>query len=261
MEFFDLSGTVFLGLALGSFATALSYRLPRGISIVTVERSQCPVCQKDLGMADLVPLFSWIFLRGKCRHCRAPIGWRYPVIELATLAVCLLFYSVYGLRPETLLIFTLAPVAVSIIDIDLRYKIIPDSLNLAILLTGVAALCVDAALNGSPLIFFMEKGVAALGGALLYGLGALLLRQGVMRTMKREPMGLGDVKFFAAAGFWMGISAYAAALFMIVSGVSGIILSSIWKKRTGEAEFPFGPSLILAFIAVLWFFPPAFVGM
>lgn len=256
---FDLSVIVFLGLVLGSFATALSYRLPRDLSIVTIKRSQCPSCHRILGMADLVPLFSWIFLRGKCRHCRALIGWQYPLIELATLAVCLLFYFVYGIRMETILIFALAPVIVSIIDIDLRYKIIPDSLNLSIFLTGVAVLCVNATLNDAFLTFFMEKGVGAFGGVVFYGLGSFLLRQVVMIAMKREPMGLGDVKFFAAAGFWIGISADAAALFMIVSGVSGIILSTIWKKHTSETEFPFGPSLIIAFIAVLWFFPPAFI--
>ena len=257
---FDLAITVFLGLTLGSFATALSYRLPRDLSIVTIKRSQCPFCHRNLGIVDLVPLFSWVFLRGKCRHCRTYIGWQYPLIELVTLGVCLLFYAIYGLRLETLLIFALAPVVVSIIDIDLRYKIIPDSLNLSILLTGVAVLCVNASLNGSFLTFFIEKGGEAFGGSLLYGLGAFLLRQVVMIAMKREPMGLGDVKFFAVAGFWMGISADAAALFMIVSGASGIILSPIWKKYTGEAEFPFGPSLIIAFIAVLWFFPSNFIS-
>jgi len=259
MEFIDLAVTIFLGLTFGSFATALSYRLPRDLSIVTIKRSQCPSCHQNLGIVDLVPLFSWIFLRGKCRYCRALIGWQYPLIELATLTVCLLFYFIYGIRTETFLIFVLPPVIVSIIDIDLRYKIIPDSLNLSIFLTGVAVLCVNAALNWSPMTFFMEKGVEAFGGAALYGLGAFLLRQVVMMVMKREPMGLGDVKFFAAVGFWMGLEAEAAALFMIVSGVSGIILSTIWKKHTGEAEFPFGPSLIIAFISILWFFPPAFI--
>ena len=257
---FDITITVFLGLALGSFATALSYRLPHDLSIVTMKRSHCPSCHQVLGIVDLIPLFSWIFLGRKCRHCQAPIGWRYPLIELATLSVCLLFYSFYGIKIETLLIFALAPVIISIIDIDLHYKIIPDSLNFSIFLTGAAILCLNAVLNDNSFNFFMEKGKEALGGAVLYGLGAFLLRQCVMMIMKREPMGLGDVKFFAAAGFWMGLEANAAALFMIVSGLSGTFLSPIWKKHTGESDFPFGPSLVIAFITVLWFFPPAFIN-
>lgn len=250
---------VFLGLALGSFATALCYRLPRDLSMITKVHSQCPSCGHNLDVCDLIPLFSWIFLRGKCRHCQASIGGQYPLIELATLALCLLFYSAYGLKPETGAIFILAPVLVSIIDIDLRYKIIPDSLNLAIFGGGVVALAVNAAMAASPAAFIMTQGAPALGGALIYGLGSLLLRQTAGFILKREAMGLGDVKFFAAAGFWLGLSANAASMLMIVSGMSGVLLALAWKKRTGEAEVPFGPSLIIAFIAVLWFFPPGFM--
>ena len=79
--------------------------------------------------------------------------------------------------------------------------------------------------------------------------------------MKREAMGLGDVKFFTVAGFWLGLNANAASTLMMVSGVSGIALALIWKKRTGEAEVPFGPSLIAAFIVVLCFFPAEFLGL
>jgi leader peptidase (prepilin peptidase)/N-methyltransferase len=151
-------------------------------------------------------------------------------------------------------------VLVAIIDIDLRHKIIPDSLNLAIFLAGVFALVVNAALAAHPVAFLTEQGLPAIGGTLLYGLGSLLLRQTAEAIMKREAMGLGDIKFFAAAGFWLGLNANAAAMLMILSGLSGIILALVWKKRTGEAEVPFGPSLIIAFIAVLWFFPPGFMG-
>jgi leader peptidase (prepilin peptidase)/N-methyltransferase len=259
-QLLDIAIVVFLGLVFGSFATALAYRLPRDLSMVTKVHSQCPSCGHNLGIPDLIPVFSWVFLRGKCRHCRAAIGWQYPLIELATLALCLLFYFVYGLKPETIAIFILAPVLVAIIDIDLRYKIIPDSLNLAILGAGIAALGINAMMAARPADFIMEQGAPAFGGMMLYGLGSLLLRQTAQVIMKREAMGLGDIKFFAAVGFWLGFNANAAATLMIVSGLSGIILALIWKKRTGEAEVPFGPSLIIAFIAVLWFFPPGFIG-
>ena len=261
MVFLEIATVVFLGLVLGSFATALAYRLPRDLSMITKVHSQCPSCGHNLGVRDLVPLFSWIFLKGRCRYCQAAIGMQYPLIELATLALCLLFYSVYGLKPQTAMIFALAPVLVSLIDIDLRYKIIPNGLNLAIFLVGVAALGINAAMAASPAAFIMEQGAPAIGGTLLYGLGSLLLRQGAEVILKREAMGLGDVKFFAAAGFWLGLNANAASVLMIVSGMSGIGLALIWKKRTGEAEVPFGPSLIIAFIGVLWFFPPAFMGI
>jgi leader peptidase (prepilin peptidase)/N-methyltransferase len=259
-QFFEIIVVVFLGLVLGSFATALCYRLPRDLSMVTKVHSQCPSCGHNLGVADLVPLFSWIFLKGKCRYCRAPIGVQYPLIELATLGLSLLFYSVYGLKPETATIFLLAPVLVSIIDIDLRYKIIPDSLNLAIFLIGVATLGINAVMAAQPVDFIMAQGAPALGGAVVYGLCSLLLRQTAQAILKREPMGLGDIKFFAAAGFWLGLNPNAAATLMFISGLTGIILALVWKKRTGEAEVPFGPSLIIAFIAALCFFSPPFMA-
>jgi leader peptidase (prepilin peptidase)/N-methyltransferase len=257
MNIFEIITIVFLGLAFGSFATALSYRLPRDISMAKRRRSQCPACHKKLGVPDLVPLFSWIFLKGKCRHCKKKIGWRYPMIELATLGLCLFLYVVYGLRPESFFIFALAPVLVTLVAIDFEHKIIPDGLNLSILLAGVFSFLANAAMNGSS--FFMDKGSVALGGVILYGAGSWLLRQAAMAVMKREPMGLGDVKFYAAAGFWLGLSADRAALFLIVSGLCSIIFSLIWKKKTGDAEAPFGPSLVVAFITVLYFFPPDFI--
>jgi prepilin signal peptidase PulO-like enzyme (type II secretory pathway) len=261
MDSLGIIGPVLLGLVLGSFATALSYRIPRGLSIFSMLRSQCPACRKNLGVPDLVPLLSWMALRGRCRHCRAPIGWRYPLIELATLFLCLMFYSVYGMNSESLLIFLLAPLIVSILDIDLHYKIIPDSLNLSILLTGIAALFVNALISANSLDFLIDKGAEAVGASLIYGLGALLLRQGVMLVMKREPLGLGDVKFFAVAGFWLGLNMDAAALFMLVSGLSGIAFALAWKKRTGDAEVPFGPSLIVAFVTALYFYAPGFINL
>lgn len=259
MDALDIICTVFIGLVLGSFATALSYRLPLGLSLVHIRRSRCTSCKHDLGVPDLVPLLSWLFLRGKCRHCHARIGWRYPLIELATVFLCLLFYSVYGLRAETVLVFALAPVLVSIIDIDLHHKIIPDSLNLAVLLTGVALLLVHALTGENVVAVLIDKGGDAVAGALVYGLGSLLLRQVMMKIMRREPMGLGDIKFYAAAGFWLGLNADAASVFLLVSGFSGVVIALIWKRMTGQAEVPFGPSLILAFITAICFYVPGFV--
>jgi leader peptidase (prepilin peptidase)/N-methyltransferase len=79
-QLFDIGVVIFTGLVLGSFATALAYRLPRELSMVTRVHSQCPSCAHNLGVPDLVPLFSWVFLRGRCRYCQAPIGLQYPLI-------------------------------------------------------------------------------------------------------------------------------------------------------------------------------------
>ncbi|MEZ0226412.1 MAG: A24 family peptidase [Alphaproteobacteria bacterium] len=250
--------TIFLGLCLGSFATALSWRLPRGIS-VSLERSKCPKCGRSLGIADLVPVFSWLFMRGKCRSCRAPIGWRYPVIEMATLALCLGFYWRFGFSDSTLLLFCLAPVVIAAVDIDFAHMILPDGLNLAVLLLGMAVLLANALSASDSPEFILAHGETALGGVALYGIGALALRQGGVILLKKEPLGWGDVKFFAASGFWLGTNPEVVAHFLILSGTAGVIIALLWRKFKKEAAFPFGPALLLAFIIMLFAEPPAFI--
>lgn len=254
-----LSIAVLLGLIFGSFATALSFRLPRGVPIFSTERSQCPSCGHVLSVLDLVPILSWLFLLGRCRHCRRPIGTRYPIIELSTLILCLVIASVYGVSATTAPLFAITPILVSMFDIDLRYRIIPDSLNLALLIAGVLALVLNAAFAPQPATFFIQAGSAALSGVVIYGGGSLLLRAIGMAVMKREPLGFGDVKFYAAAGFWLGMSADAAVLFLIVSGLLGVVFTLLWKKRTGQAEAPFAPPLILAFFTALCVYPTGLV--
>lgn len=256
---FHIVSVTLLGLCLGSFASALSWRLPRGISFVT-ERSQCSSCRRNLTPLDLVPVFSWLFLGGKCRHCKAPIGWRYPLIELSTLLLCYLFLWRFHFSIQLVPLMLLAPVVVSIIDIDLHHKIIPDGLNAAVALFGFALLALAAIDSGSPPDYITGTGGEALAGALLYGLGSLGLRYGVMLALKKDPLGLGDVKFYAAAGFWFGLDVEALAAFLLLAGVMAVVLALVWRKTTGEAEFPFGPALVLAFIVVLIWHPPVFLA-
>lgn len=248
MDTIFLVFSALFGLCLGSYATALSYRLPRGISMIKKSRSACPACDHDLGILDLVPFFSWLFLRGRCRYCKAAIGCRYPLIEMATAALCLGFYSAFGFGAVTLVLFLLAPVLVAMVDIDLHHKILPDSLNLAVFLLGLVVLALD------PYADWMD----AVGGVILYGLGSYLLRYAFMLVMKREPMGLGDVKFFAAAGLWLGLGAEKLAFFLLMSGVLGIFLGLLWRWRTKDPEFPFGPALIVSFIVILFSYSDKF---
>lgn len=256
---FYLAVTVFLGLVLGSFATALSYRLPRGLSIVKMKRSACPSCKRPLSAPDLVPVFSWLFLRGKCRTCKAAIGWQYPAIELATLLLCLLFYARFGFSLPVLAFFALAPVVVSIAAIDFTDKIIPDGLNISVAALALVALGANAALAANPPDFVLEKGVEALAGAAIYCAAALLLRYGVMLALEKDPLGMGDVKFVAAAGMWLGLNPDSAAWLMFVAGAAGIMIALVWKKMRGEAEYPFGPALLAGFIAMLLWQGPHFI--
>ncbi len=251
MVVFDIIFVIFIGLVFGSFATALSYRLPREISIIKKARSSCVSCSKDLEAPDLVPIFSWVFLKGKCRFCKEDIGVRYPLIELSTLLLCGVFYMTYGVSIATLPIFVLAPILVAMIDIDLNYKIIPDGLNFTILFLGVLFLFSQSLLYVSPLTFLDDHTLNIVGGFLIYGLGSLALRHGATLVLKREAMGLGDIKFFAAIGVWLGSSLETLSWFLFMSGIIGVIFAIVWKKIKNEDEFPFGPALIFAFILIL----------
>ena len=246
------------GLCLGSFASAMAYRLPRDIKIGGTSRSCCTHCLHPLSILDLVPFFSWLFLRGKCRYCRTTIGWQYPVIELATAFLCLAFYFVFDFSLASIPMLFLAPVIVAITDIDFRHKIIPDGLNLSILLLGIASLAGYAVEADGGFEFFLSEGGASLGAAFLYGLGFYLLRAVMMAVLKKDPMGWGDIKFFAAAGFWLGARGDVLALVMLMAGLSGIFLALGWKRVTGEEEFPFGPSLLLGFTVALMCYGPVF---
>lgn len=249
--FFALLATVLFGLCLGSFATALAWRLPRGISMIRRVHSACTRCGHDLSARDLVPVFSYLFMRGRCRYCEAPIGFRYPAIEIATMALCLAFFARFGLTVESAGLMLLSPALVALVDIDFRYKIIPDSLNIWIFLCGLLTMAAASATAADAGRFLGEALTTGLGGALLYGLGAWALRQVFMVLMRREALGLGDVKFFAAAGVWLGLEVEMLAAFLMLSGFAGVGLALLWRRLTGDAVFPFGPALVLAFVVSL----------
>jgi leader peptidase (prepilin peptidase)/N-methyltransferase len=250
--------TVFLGLCFGSLATALSWRLPRGVN-VAVERSRCPTCHHALGVPDLVPILSWLALRGRCRFCKAPIGWRYPLIEFATLALCLAFYARFGFSESTLLLFCLAPVVVAAADIDFAFKILPDSLNLAVLLIGGAVLGANSLLSSDPPGFITDHLEDGAGGMILYAGTSLLLRYACMAVLKKDPLGMGDVKLFAASGFWFGLNFEAFGYFLVLSGMMSICIGLMWRKFHTEPEYPFGPALLAALVTILLWVPPSFI--
>jgi prepilin signal peptidase PulO-like enzyme (type II secretory pathway) len=112
------AAVAFLGLALGSFASALAFRVPRDMAWGKVggkmARSQCPFCAMSLNWQDMIPIVSWILLRGKCRYCSAKIGKRYIILEIASLALCLAIYASYGLNLDALLAMASVPFLLAI---------------------------------------------------------------------------------------------------------------------------------------------------
>jgi prepilin signal peptidase PulO-like enzyme (type II secretory pathway) len=206
--------------------------LPRDLPF-GCQRSRCTECSHALSFIDLIPLLSWLFQRGKCRYCQAKIHWRYPLIELAQMLMFLEVFRLYGMSANGFIFAALSVALLLMLVIDLEFKIIPDSLQIFFILLGILYRY-SGNLN-------LLEGLAA--AALLSG-GSFLLRAIFWRVRKREGLGLGDVKFFFAAGIWLGFMPIPA--FLLLSGSLGILLAVLWQKFFQQDEFPFAPALAIA---------------
>jgi prepilin signal peptidase PulO-like enzyme (type II secretory pathway) len=255
-----------LGIVLGSFATALTYRVPRKLpwvfnkgqvseddnaekdkcNKIGAERSRCTSCNERLKAVDLVPVFSWIFLRGKCRYCNAEIGKKYLAIELITLLAALGVYFSFGFSVYMLLLLLAIPFLVSLLFIDLEYMILPDQLVLILACMGGFFVFGQGMIEGEQFLTIM---LSAISGAVIFGGISWLLRYFMYIVTKKDCLGFGDIKFFAMAGLWLGVS--ALPYFMILSGGLGVIFGIIWKFIKGGKMFPFGPAIIVAFYILL----------
>lgn len=198
------------GLLVGSFSNVLIWRLPRGENIA-FPPSHCPGCDHRLGVSDLVPLFSWLSLAGKCRYCRAPINTRYPVVEALTglgyATIAALFpLTLYGAGALGLMmLFTLLLVG-SAIDLD-TYTI-PDELTLPGVALGVlfGLLNGRAGVTGLPDLAGAVNG-ALLGAGLLVGInqfGSWVLRRFRERQYPEFPVGYQQISLGLLAGAWLG---------------------------------------------------------
>ncbi|MDB2682948.1 prepilin peptidase [Alphaproteobacteria bacterium] len=244
----------FVGLILGSFATALTYRIPRNIPWAfntkkgqeSAYHSSCPNCKTPLTPLDLVPFFSWLFLGGKCRHCAEKITTIYPAVELGVLLMCLASLAVWGFTLPLLWIVLASPFLMSLMAIDIEKMILPNQLVLIVFILGLLNHLSSYFLGQRQLDDFLINYAL---GALLYGGFSWFLGWAVSKVLKKEAMGFGDVKFFAATGMWLGIESLAN--FCLLSGVLGIMASLIWKifvsTHLKSSVFPFGPALILSF--------------
>ncbi len=249
------------GLIFGSFATALSWRVPRGESWIGhapdndaqknagfCARSACPHCGTVLRMRDLVPLFSWLMLRGRCRYCNAAISVRYPLTELVTMAGCLGVYLVWGFTVPAFIIMAAIPLLVALLVIDLDHMILPNQLVALSALLALSLIVYQGLFYG-PDYGFGRQALSKLAAALVYAGTIWLMAFITGRVLKKQALGMGDVKFFAMAGLWLGLG--YLPFFMIVAGVGGIVFGLYFRLFAKTHAFPFGPALICALYACL----------
>lgn len=248
-----------LGLCLGSFATAIIARIPSGKSWIAssakLERSACPHCGHTLGVLDLVPLLSWLCLHGCCRYCHHPIGIRYPLIEFCTLFCCLLVYAGWGFSASGMILLAAVPFIISMLVIDLEHLILPNQLQVILFVLGLIYVFFQSQAEIFSGLKLTDFGHSLLS-SVLYGGLAYGLAWGGRLAFRREALGLGDVKFFAVAGLWLGFTALPA--FMLLAGVMGVALGLMWKIYAKKDVFPFGPALLASFLLLLLLRGPLF---
>ncbi|MCL6561072.1 MAG: prepilin peptidase, partial [Firmicutes bacterium] len=233
MEYFLWIITFITGACAGSFLNVCICRMPAGESVLKPP-SHCPSCGKRLRFYDLVPVFSYLFLRGKCRYCGCGISLQYPAVELTTGVLFTLAVVKHGLTPATLRDILLFSVVIPAALIDIKHRIIPNRLNLA------------GALLGLPLI--IESKYTFLSGlaGFLAGGGLLLL----IALVSRGGMGGGDIKLASVMGLLLGWKLLLVALFLafLTGGLAGItmLLLEIVKRKD---PVPFGPFLAAGAVA------------
>lgn len=236
-----------IALAVGSFINVVVCRLPQQLADphnnVTLWRpgSRCPHCFSALRASDLIPLLSWLRLRGRCRACRHRISVRYPLTELATLLITLaLTWLLPAERLAAALLLSWALLALSLIDIE--HLLLPDAITLPLLWLGLLI----NVLHGLP----VTLDEAVLGAAA--GYGTLRLLATVYAFLRGYPgLGGGDAKLLAALGAWLGASALPAVLFLACSAaLLAVFIARLRWSRAQNQPLAFGPWLSLAGISV-----------
>ncbi len=237
-----------LGLIVGSFVNVLIHRLP--VMILASEdnpasdfnlmtpRSHCPHCHHRLQWFELIPLFSYIFLKGRCRHCTQGISLRYPAVEIVTAVLFLLCLNQYGFTLQALMACFFCATLLALAWIDAETFLLPDILTQALLWVG---------LIGSALSLTQTPLLQSLGGAVLgYGL-FWVVSWGFEKLAGKEGMGQGDLKLLAGLGAWVGI--WSLLPLILLASISGLIFGVIQKFRGQlghNGHFAFGPFLALS---------------
>jgi len=234
------------GLAVGSFLTVVIHRVPQRKSIVA-PRSACPSCGAQIGARDNIPVVSYVLLRGRCRHCGAPISAEYPAVEALTAAAFLGAALAFGDVWVAALVAGFLAVVEAAAAIDLHHRVIPNRIlypSLAVFTVAVATLWVAG------------RGVSLAGGALgllAYGGGLLLVA-----LISRQGMGMGDVKLAGLVGLVLGALGWkyvgvAAALAILAGGL--IAIGALLRGARRKDVLPFGPSIALGALLSALFAP------
>ncbi len=268
LEFYRLVAAAFLGvvgLVVGSFLNVCIYRLPNEESVVNPP-SHCPKCNTRLRGQDMVPVLSWLFLRGKCRYCGEKVSAQYAIVELATSALFVGVFLASGDWTPTFptimdIIFCTALLGAFVAD--LNTYLLPDEFTIV---AGLAAFAREIGLwftapeKVTQLITIQTGGaefqlpISALGGAVLAAVSFWLLGILATKVFKKDALGFGDVKLMLALGARVGATWALMAmslLAVLVGAVLSVLLMSTGKMKR-DSIIPFGPFLAGAGIMMVF---------
>jgi len=230
-----------LGLLIGSFLNVCIYRMPQEESIVSPP-SHCGSCSHRLGPLDLVPVLSWVLLKGRCRYCGAKVSARYALVELLTGGLFAFLGTHYGLTGELFFMLVFAALFVAIFFIDLDHSIIPDELVIAGFINTAAYLGWLHFAAGQP-VNLLDHGLGFLIGGGLYLFLAIVTRGG---------MGGGDIKLMAMLGLWLGTGGvlWVVLLSSNIGAVVSLLLMAL-KIKSRKDFIPFGPFIVVSALFVM----------
>jgi len=236
----DLAIIVIIGAVAGSFLTALTWRFDRPLTMIT-GRSVCPHCSHRLAAAELVPLISFIWQKGRCQSCQAAISWRYPIIEGLTIAVMLILYWQWGLTFDFVLAGLIALGLLALFIVDAEHQLVSD---LFVIMTAVAIFLGHWRWGGD----FWSWVLGALFGALFFFIQYIV--------SSGRWVGGGDIRLGALLGLLVGWPLMLVTVFGAY--VIGALVTLPWLlqgRLSRTSAVPFGPFLIIAAAATLLWGP------
>jgi len=261
---------VLLGLAIGSFLNVVIHRLPRMMAAqwaaemaqdaqassegpynIAVPHSHCPHCQHELSWMENIPVLSYMWLKGRCKQCHTPIGWRYPVIEVLCAVLFAWVFAQHGPSASALAWAGFAAALVALAAIDADTTLLPDAITQPLVWAGLLA----ASLGLSQVSLSTALWGAVVGYLFLWSVYWLF-----KLITGKEGMGQGDFKLLAALGAWLGWPALLSlVLIASLTGVAYGLYLRLRQRMPQDGQMPFGPFLALAGLWVMVFGPLPFI--
>jgi len=239
------------GLCFGSFLNVIVYRLPLKLSIVNPP-SSCPACKTRLSVIDLIPLFGYLYLKGKCRYCSAAISIRYPLVELFTGLLFVAVFYRFGFSVASFFYLALLYILLAVTLIDLEHRIVPNALVAVGLIIGFLfylPMLLSLITTVPAWLLINRQPLDALLGFIVGG-GLLL----IIILVSRGGMGAGDLKLMAMIGLFVGLRGVAVVLLaaFIFGALVGVTMM-LSGRATRKSALPFAPYLALATVLeVFW---------